>query len=40
MSVVVLEKKIHRILEEIKKNYFTLSNKYQSNKNENFIPLK
>ena len=27
-------------LEEIKKNYFTLSNKYQSNKNENFIPLK
>ena len=27
-------------LEKIKKNYFTLSNKYQSNKNENFIPLK
>ena len=27
-------------LEEIKKSYVTLSNKYQASKNENFIPLK
>jgi hypothetical protein len=27
-------------LKEIKKNYISLSNKYQMSKNENFIPLK
>ena len=27
-------------LEEIKKSYIILSNKYQDSKNENFIPLK
>ena len=27
-------------LEEIKKSYIILSNKYQASKNENFIPLK
>ena len=40
-SVESLAKKmVGQNLKTIKKNYFTLSNKYQSNKNENFIPLK
>ena len=34
------KKKFMRQLEEIKKSYINLSNKYQASKNENFIPLK
>ena len=34
------KKKFMSQLEEIKKSYINLSNKYQASKNENFIPLK
>ena len=34
------KKKYMSKLEEIKKSYINLSNKYQASKNENFIPLK
>ena len=34
------KKKFMSQLEEIKKSYIILSNKYQASKNENFIPLK